>query len=978
MNITTKFFLTLTGLILIASIATIIISETISKNIMETQISEKMEINTLSRASHLKTILDEYLKHTEMLAVGNSFKDAVDEDKNYTERIEQVNRRIHNTLESRSNIHTLMILDRNGTVIASNLNITGEDKSTDLLFIEGKKKSSITDIHFCKISGNPVISTAAPIYLDGIFAGVCIVCYSAASDLYRITTDTTGLGETGEIYLVNKDGYMISPSRFLNNTVLVQDLNDIEEFALYRNYTGFYRNYLGNEVLGVHLYIPEIEWCIIGEINKEEAFAPIVMLNNSIKIAVLFFIFSGIMVSLIMSRTVTKPISDLIAGVREIRSGNLDHTIDIKTGDEIELFAHEFNQMSTELKKSYSNLEEQVDKRTQEYQTAYHQLEEEMNERKKINELLKNQQTMEEAYADILTVTNNTSDMESLLSAGLNSLMKYTNSPVGIIYLYNSRRNVLVPKASQGADKIAASREFSPGEGIPGETAQKKKMIVVTDIPKDTVFRIESGLCETHPETIISTPMVFKEMILGVVLTCHTGKVSAEMQAFIKRVVDQYAVSVNNANTFAQTQEMAFKLKNQRDELEIQSHELEEASKTKSEFLANMSHELRTPLNSIIGFTEILHDQTFGQVNEKQLKYLNNVLTSGKHLLSLINDILDLSKVEAGKAELIYEEFDVSVPINEVRTLVTSVAAKKNIEIDVLIAPELTIIRADIGKFKQILFNLLSNAIKFSPDNATVTIDVRCTGDMALISVADKGIGISKQDQEKLFNSFVQIDSSTSRQYNGTGLGLALVKRFVEMHGGRVWVESEPEKGSTFIFTIPISGEVKVIQVNELQVEPESVIIPEESKTPIHIDIDKTEISDIIKPDRPAKDEPLILVVENDLKSNELLTLTLTGAGYSVIPAYTGKQALGAAHKYKPFAITLDIMLPGMDGCEVIKCLKDDPATRDIPILICTAKELTKDELQMLTHNAASIMQKGTFNSKQFIDEIKRIVILRS
>jgi nitrate/nitrite-specific signal transduction histidine kinase len=249
------------------------------------------------------------------------------------------------------------------------------------------------------------------------------------------------------------------------------------------------------------LCIPEMEWCILEEINKEEAFAPVVTLNDSIKIAVLFFIFYGIIVSLIMSRTVTKPISDLIAGVREIRSVNLDHTIDIKTGDEIELFAHEFNQMSTELRKSHSNLEEQVDKRTQEYQTAYNQLEEEMNERKKTDELLKNQQMMEEAYADILTVTNNTSDMESLLSAGLNSLMKYTNSPVGIIYLYNSQRNILIPKAAQCADKTAAGREFLSGEGIPGETAKKKKMIVVTDIPKDTVFRIESGLCETHQHT---------------------------------------------------------------------------------------------------------------------------------------------------------------------------------------------------------------------------------------------------------------------------------------------------------------------------------------------------------------------------------------------------------------------------------------------------------------------------------------------
>jgi two-component system NtrC family sensor kinase len=166
---------------------------------------------------------------------------------------------------------------------------------------------------------------------------------------------------------------------------------------------------------------------------------------------------------------------------------------------------------------------------------------------------------------------------------------------------------------------------------------------------------------------------------------------------------------------------------------------------------------------------------------------------------------LIFQKSKQGKVELIYEEFKINAPINEVKTLVTSIAAKKNIVIDVTVAPELTLIKADIAKFKQILFNLLSNAIKFSPDNATVTVDACCTENMALISVADKGIGISKQDQEKLFNSFVQIDSSASRQYEGTGLGLVLIKRFVELHGGKVWVESEPGTGSKFIFTIPIS-----------------------------------------------------------------------------------------------------------------------------------------------------------------------------
>ncbi|MCD4843459.1 MAG: PAS domain S-box protein [Methanosarcinales archaeon] len=256
-------------------------------------------------------------------------------------------------------------------------------------------------------------------------------------------------------------------------------------------------------------------------------------------------------------------------------------------------------------------------------------------------------------------------------------------------------------------------------------------------------------------------------------------------------------------------------LTNQRDELKIQSQELAAASKTKSEFLANMSHELRTPLNSVIGFSEILHDLTFGPLNEKQLKYVNNVLISGKHLLALINDILDLSKVEAGKMEIIYEDFSVSTVINEVKTLVVSIALKKHIMIDVTVDEKLTTIHADVGKFKQILFNLMSNAIKFSPNDSAITIDAQCINDMAQIAITDTGIGISKDDQKKLFQSFVQVDASTSRQFGGTGLGLALTKRLVELHDGKVWVESELGKGSTFTFTLPLKGKTPLTNIDD-------------------------------------------------------------------------------------------------------------------------------------------------------------------
>ncbi|TKY91844.1 MAG: PAS domain S-box protein, partial [Candidatus Methanomarinus sp.] len=277
-----------------------------------------------------------------------------------------------------------------------------------------------------------------------------------------------------------------------------------------------------------------------------------------------------------------------------------------------------------------------------------------------------------------------------------------------------------------------------------------------------------------------------------------------------KVVIDEKIMVIEMFYDISKRQQLQKDLINQRDTLKIRAQELTAANKTKTEFLANMSHELRTPLNSIIGFSEILHDLTFGPLNEKQLKYISNVLTSGNHLLTLINDILDLSKVEAGKMELVYNEFVVSTVINEIKTLVISIASKKNIMINVITYEKLITIHADGGKFKQILFNLMSNAIKFSPNGGSVTIDAKCINDMVQIAITDTGIGISKEDQKKLFQPFVQVDASTSRQFEGTGLGLALVKRFVGLHGGKVWIESEPGKGSTFTFTIPIQPETGV------------------------------------------------------------------------------------------------------------------------------------------------------------------------
>jgi PAS domain S-box-containing protein len=353
-------------------------------------------------------------------------------------------------------------------------------------------------------------------------------------------------------------------------------------------------------------------------------------------------------------------------------------------------------------------------------------------------------------------------------------------------------------------------------------------------------------------------------------------------------------------------EELEYKVKERTRELEIANKRLQEASQAKSEFLANMSHELRTPLNSIIGFSEVLFERTFGDLNDRQSRYVKNIHTSGKHLLNLINDILDLSKVEAGKIELKYEEVVLNDIFNECQTLVTSMAKKKNIMLNFKVE-DIQKIDVDPIRFKQIMYNLLSNAIKFTPEGGMVNVEAKPSDEMIEISVKDTGIGIAKEHYEKVFEEFTQIENPYTKQYKGTGLGLPLTKRLVELHGGKIWVESEVRKGSTFTFTIPMKR-IKLITREE-------------------------EIPSL------KEDKPIILVIEDDREASELIKLWLEESGYQVVCAYDGEYGIEKAKKIKPSAITLDIILPRIDGFEVLRELKSIPETKDIPVIIISITE---------------------------------------
>ena len=357
-------------------------------------------------------------------------------------------------------------------------------------------------------------------------------------------------------------------------------------------------------------------------------------------------------------------------------------------------------------------------------------------------------------------------------------------------------------------------------------------------------------------------------------------------------------------------------------ELEKINRELEYANQLKGKFIANMSHELRTPLNSILGFSDVLLDRTFGELTEHQERYMKNIYSSGKHLLELINNVLDIAKIEAGKYEMVYETFSVDDVIGEVINIMKSLAENKFIEIFVSIGEGVTTITADRVKLKQVLYNLLSNAIKFTPEGGMVRVDAAkeqppdsTSGygsglEFVRFSVQDTGIGIGPEDKEKIFDEFEQASSTFSKKYGGVGLGLALSRKLVELHGGGITVESNLGEGSTFTFTLPVMSPVSEVAES---VDTEAVSL--------HFPWVKEEA-------------PLILVVEDDLSTAELLTLHLTQSGYKVAHAFNGEEALEKARALQPFAITLDVLLPKKDGWEVLQELKSDQKTAAIPVII--------------------------------------------
>jgi signal transduction histidine kinase/ActR/RegA family two-component response regulator len=419
-----------------------------------------------------------------------------------------------------------------------------------------------------------------------------------------------------------------------------------------------------------------------------------------------------------------------------------------------------------------------------------------------------------------------------------------------------------------------------------GRAAQQRRPLSVTDLEQTALDPHTRILFDAGWRSLVAVPMLREGQVVGalVVRRKRTGDFSPEVLTLLETFAAQSALALINARLYRDLQE--------------QSAALRSASRHKSEFLASMSHELRTPLNAVLGFSEVLLERMFGEINERQEEYLRDIHDSGQHLLELLNEILDLSKVEAGKMELDSSTFDLHVLLEHTASMLRERAAAHGVALGVDVDPALGEVYADELRLKQVVLNLLTNAVKFTEAGGSVVVRALRHGSELHITVTDTGVGIPEADRERIFESFQQGGRGVTRE-EGTGLGLTLSRQIVELLGGRLWLESEVGVGSTFGFSLPAAG-----------------------------------VAHGAPRAAPAEPASRVVVIEDDRASLDLLTAFLSGVDLEITTARDGRAGLDAVRQVRPAAVLLDIRLPGMDGWSVLHALKARPETRDIPVII--------------------------------------------
>ena len=561
-------------------------------------------------------------------------------------------------------------------------------------------------------------------------------------------------GDKGGAYVVDAQGRLLAHPD-ITFVLRKQDLSNLPQVAAVRSGAaappGVATGPAGTQVLSAHADIPALNWHVFVEQPVAEALGPVYAAVRRTAVLLLLGLLLAVLFSVYVARRMVRPIMAIGQGATALAGGDLAHRIDVQTGDELQGLADRVNHLAANLQDLTGNLERKVDQRTQE-----------------LTESLRYQT----AVADVLRrMSEFPADAEPVLREIMQSACRLLGSEAAAVFTLQDGKAHLAATLGWTEASLAASRRLFPA--APGAA------------------RLRPLLRTGGWRQVVAVPLRREGVTIGAIALGWTSR----------RAESHHDVSV--LGTFADQAVIALESIRLVGEIRRKSAELELAGKHNSEFLASMSHELRTPLNAIIGFSEALLERMFGELGEKQADYLTDIHTSGTHLLSLINDILDLSKIEAGRMDLELSEFSVPTTLQGTMSLMRERASRGAVALQLNCGSSVGNWIGDERKFRQILLNLMSNAIKFTPAGGQVSVEAEADAAQLQVAVRDTGIGIRAEDREMVFEEFRQASGNHLAKVEGTGLGLALTRRLVELHGGTITLQSEAGRGSTFLVRLP-------------------------------------------------------------------------------------------------------------------------------------------------------------------------------
>ncbi|MCV6614750.1 MAG: response regulator [Cellvibrionaceae bacterium] len=789
---------------------------------------------------------------------------------------------------------------------------------------------------------------ARPVYQSSTVIGVVLEVFDNR-EMNSIALDYTGLGETGETLFVSKrDGQalVVNSLRNVENSGFIKRIDLAGESgaavaSALAGGNGFAKtiDYRGKEVYAAWRYLPSINLAMVVKIDAAETRRALGKLSFLLLVLILATLLSVVLLAYLAGRRIMAPVERLASSARAIAAGDSQHKLPASYWAEFSELHEALNSMLNTMHSTIESVEQDL------------------------------------WFTDgINKISDSVSaDQPSKVLARniVRTLCTYLQAQAGALYLFAGQSVELLGEYGLGQSPELAE-QIDAREGLLAEVIKDKQAIVVKPQPgKEVVIKIRSGIQESPVQSLLLAPVLYHGQVVAIIELAWLGEIPATAEKLLKLAGDSISLAIIAAEQRQQVQKMLESSQAQTEQLQLQqeelrvtneelrkkgiqlrvqsdnlsiakeeterkSLELEAASRYKSEFLANMSHELRTPLNSLLILARSLMENQEGNLNQDEVESAAVIHDSGRHLLSLINDILDISKIESGKMQLNAEALTLEDFCAGINSRFNHMAREKGIGFNVKLASSAPRqIRTDAPKLNQILTNLIGNAIKFT-DSGSVVVEISRLDEAEpelVFAVEDSGIGIPKEQLKDVFKAFQQVDGSISRAYGGTGLGLSIASKLAQVLGGEIRVSSELKRGSRFALHLPL----RVVQCDTPM--PDAV-----AEAPAEAGANKPPAWQL-EDDRHQLDpqKPLLLVIEDDVKFAKILMHTCHQQNCQVLVAGDGETGLALAEQYPLKGVVLDYMLPGLDGGDVISALKSNADTRDLPVHMITALDNLPD-----------------------------------